>query len=220
MPFLPSHLSPMRLTGILISLLILPCVAEAQTFTQHLQQKRTGYGSVIVYQDSTLRLLLDGRRPDRPVMKPQPQPQPSHGHGATAKTSAKVPARPHHNAPHESQKSKPEPATGEKIDRVDTSFSNKTYRQRRRQAGYRIQIYSGDNSRQARQKAYQLGYLFKSYFPDIPVYTHFYSPHWVCRAGDFRTIGEARSVLGKMRYIKGLSGAAIIRSTIQVEIYE
>ena len=112
------------------------------------------------------------------------------------------------------------PATGEKIDRVDTSFSNKTYRQRRRQAGYRIQIYSGDNSRQARQKAYQLGYLFKSYFPDIPVYTHFYSPHWVCRAGDFRTIGEARSVLGKMRYIKGLSGAAIIRSTIQVEIYE
>ena len=48
-----------------------------------------------------------------------------------------------------------------------------------RMNGYRIQVYSGGNSRQAKNEATMMGNRVKSLFMDLSVYTHFSSPHWI-----------------------------------------
>lgn len=81
--------------------------------------------------------------------------------------------------------------------------------------GYRVQVYAGDNTRKARQKAQSVAVQIKSYFPELAVYAHFVSPRWVCRAGDFRTYGEAQTYLRKIK-AKKFREALIVKTTILV----
>lgn len=98
----------------------------------------------------------------------------------------------------------------------DSTVTGKTYRNSYSVTGYRIQLYIGDSSRNARQKAHSAGTRFKSFFPTVPVYTHFYSPHWICRVGDFRTYEEAEAKLHELRGTGEFREAAIIKCKIQV----
>ena len=54
--------------------------------------------------------------------------------------------------------------------------------------GYRIQIYAGGNTRYAKEEAQKAAQFIKVNFPEIPVYTDFVAPRWVCRVGDYKTI--------------------------------
>ena len=58
-------------------------------------------------------------------------------------------------------------------------------------SGYRIQVYAGNNTRQAKNEAYAVATRIKEHFPELTVYTSFNPPRWLCRAGDFRSIEEA-----------------------------
>ena len=40
-------------------------------------------------------------------------------------------------------------------------------------SGYRIQAYAGNNTRQAKNDAYQVASRIKEYFPELPIYTSF-----------------------------------------------
>ena len=71
----------------------------------------------------------------------------------------------------------------------------------RKVTGYRVQAYSGGNSRADRQKAENIGNAIKMRFPDLPIYVHFYSPRWICRVGNFRTYQEANEVLKEVKSI-------------------
>ena len=82
--------------------------------------------------------------------------------------------------------------------------------------GYRIRLYSGTNSRESRQKAYSIGYLFKSSYLNVPVYTHFVSPHWTCCVGNFKTYEDAQKFLSELKATNQFNGAMIIKSKIQV----
>lgn len=84
-----------------------------------------------------------------------------------------------------------------------------------RAKGFRIQVYSGGNTRQARQAAEQAGLKVKAALPTQPVYVHFYCPRWSCRVGNFKTYDSARSTLKAVRKL-GYKNAIIIRSTITV----
>ena len=66
--------------------------------------------------------------------------------------------------------------------------------------GYRIQIYAGGNTRYAKEEALKAAQYVKMRYPEIPVYTEFVAPRWVCRVGDYKTIEEADQV---MRMLKG-----------------
>ena len=55
-------------------------------------------------------------------------------------------------------------------------------------SGYRIQVYAGNNTRQAKNEAYAVATRIKEHFPELTVYTSFNPPRWLCRAGDFRII--------------------------------
>jgi hypothetical protein len=74
--------------------------------------------------------------------------------------------------------------------------------------GYRIQVYAGGNSRMAGK--------VKSYFSDMATYTHFQSPRWICRVGDFRTYEEANQALHELRATKQFDEALIVKSVIQI----
>ncbi len=86
---------------------------------------------------------------------------------------------------------------------------------KRKARGYRVQVYAGDNTRRAKNKAHSVAVQVKNYFPELAVYTHFVSPRWVCRAGDFRSFGEAKTYLGKIR-AKKFREALIVKTTILV----
>ncbi len=82
--------------------------------------------------------------------------------------------------------------------------------------GYRIQVYAGGNSRTARQEAQRMAGKVKSYFSDMATYTHFQSPRWICRVGDFRTYEEADQALRELRATKQFDEALIVKSVIQI----
>ena len=85
----------------------------------------------------------------------------------------------------------------------------------RKITGYRVQAYSGGNSRADRQKAENIGNAIKMRFPDLPIYVHFYSPRWICRVGNFRTYQEANAVLKEIKDM-GYGQACIVKGKITV----
>ncbi len=87
---------------------------------------------------------------------------------------------------------------------------------RTRAVGYRIQVYAGGNNRNAKAEAYRMANIARSEFPDLAVYTHFISPRWICRVGDFKTNGEAREVLQQMRQSRKFREASIVKCNIIV----
>jgi hypothetical protein len=66
-------------------------------------------------------------------------------------------------------------------------------------SGYRVQAYAGNNTRQAKNEAHQVGTRVKEYFPELSVYTSFNPPRWLCRVGDFRSIEEADAMMRKLK---------------------
>lgn len=79
--------------------------------------------------------------------------------------------------------------------------------------GYRIQVYSGGNTREDKNSAYRIGQELKDCFPEYPVYVHFYSPRWKCLMGNFTTYDDAQAVLETVRAL-GFSRATIVKSKI------
>lgn len=84
--------------------------------------------------------------------------------------------------------------------------------------GYRIQVYFGDNSRKGKTEARAAGQRFWNLFAELPVYISFVSPHWLCRAGDFRTMEEASDVLRRIREMGVFPEAVIVKSKINVRM--
>lgn len=82
--------------------------------------------------------------------------------------------------------------------------------------GYRIQVYAGGNSRASKVEAQNIAAKVKNAFPDWTVYTHFQSPRWICRVGDFLTYEEAQSALSDLRETNEFNEALIVKTVIQV----
>ncbi len=85
-------------------------------------------------------------------------------------------------------------------------------------AGYRIQLYSGNNSRAAKDEAYRMAAIAKELFPDTEVYTVFQSPRWLCQFGDFKTIEEADAMMRELEGTRQFGLMSIMRSRIIIKI--
>ena len=68
--------------------------------------------------------------------------------------------------------------------------------------GYRVLVYSGNNSRQARDEANAMAKYMRDNYPGAEVYVVFESPIRTCEYGDFRTREEAELLMYRLRATK------------------
>lgn len=84
--------------------------------------------------------------------------------------------------------------------------------------GYRIQAYAGNNTRQAKNDAYQVASRVKGHFPELPVYTSFTPPRWICRVGDFRSIEEADAMMRRLKATGVFKEVSIVKDQINIPL--
>lgn len=84
--------------------------------------------------------------------------------------------------------------------------------------GFRVQVYAGNNSRQARNEANRVAQKVKEEFPDMPVYTYFQPPRWLCRVGDFKSMEEAHVAMRKLKGTGNFKEVSIVREQINIPL--
>lgn len=58
--------------------------------------------------------------------------------------------------------------------------------------GYRVQVFSSNAQRTAREEAFSMEQMLMEAFPGMKIYVSYSSPFWKVRIGDFHTQPEAR----------------------------
>ena len=207
--------------------------ANAQTYLEHLKQKNQGQGVVTVNQSKAIDELVNGKQiaPQDNKTKTTPQPQKNltdtqrkntetqHKEGTATTQHKLAPDSLKKNETtkegnHESNTQKAE--NKEETDMPVVDMRKKVMRKSYKVTGYRVQVYAGGNSRNDRLKAEQTGNNIKMKFPDQPVYVHFYSPRWICRMGNFKSLAEAQKVLAKVKAL-GYKQACLVKGKITVQ---
>ena len=85
-------------------------------------------------------------------------------------------------------------------------------------AGFRIQAYAGNNTREAKNDAYRVASRIKEYFPELTIYTSFNPPSWLCRVGDFRSIEEADAMMRKLKATGVFKEVSIVKDQINIPL--
>lgn len=178
--------------------------ASAQNYTDHLEEQRAGQGTVKIVESSEIDKLVNATAPSivAPHTETTPKPAthketPTTRHSETKTTAPSV-------ASETSTTTDVAPDTRRKVMRGQ------------KVTGYRVQVYSGGNSRDDKNKAQRVGNAMKEAFPTQPVFVHFYSPRWVCRIGNFVERSEANECLRQVRAL-GYTQACIVKGTITVK---
>ena len=85
-------------------------------------------------------------------------------------------------------------------------------------SGYRVQVYAGNNTRQAKNEADAVATAVRELFPELTVYTFFNSPRWLCRAGDYRSVEEADAMMRRLRATGEFKEVSIVRDQINIPL--
>ena len=214
--------------------LLLPFCMNGQTFTERLKQQRSGQGKIVVVQDSILERIVNNKSTSVPVngtrpIKQEQTPQKkteiapkkadaipakkeevstsTSSGGADVKNSAEARARTAQEARLKAEKQK---MAHENF----TEAASYMARVRYKAEGFRIQVYTGGNSRTDKEKAQQLQLRCRQEFPELSAYVHFVSPHWVCRVGDFKDREEAQRYANQIRKKRLSYEVRIVKSSV------
>lgn len=208
-------------------------VSHAQTFLDRLQAKKQGQGKVTVIQSTAIDELVNGKNTATVSQKPKSN------HADTPKTQTEKPHATERNDGNKTVKTQSEkdkntqkteqketvgtqnnkhtePDNTAETETTPVPLRKKVMRQGYKVDGYRVQAFSGGNSRADRQKAENIGAAIKAHFPEEPVYVHFYSPRWICRVGNYRSYEEANRVLQQIQKL-GYKQACIVKGKITVQ---
>ena len=82
--------------------------------------------------------------------------------------------------------------------------------------GYRVMVYSGNNSRQARDEANAMAEYMRKYYPEAQVYVVFESPIRSCQYGDFRTREEAEAVMYRLKATRRFKEISVTKGMINL----
>ena len=178
-----------------ISILLL-CVgiytnADAQTFTERVQKRVDGQGTVTIHQSEDIDQLVN----DPNATGTQP--------------SNKKPTEPSKNNSDAQAKNQ----GGQQTDSGNEEENTTPTRTTTKITGYRVQAYAGGNSRKDRQMAEQARNNIKAHYPNVPVYVHFYSPRWICRVGNYRSYEEAHQMMVNLQNL-GYKQASVVKGKI------
>ena len=96
---------------------------------------------------------------------------------------------------------------------------NKGYAQ---SAGFRIQVFSDNDYRTAKNNALYKEGLIQQAFPELETYVTFTSPFWRLRVGDFRTYEEAGNALRQLKkeFPQMAREMRVVRDKIQIQIHQ
>ncbi len=189
--------------------------ANAQTtFTQRLQKSNASEGKVTVTQSKEIDDLVNGPQDVVTPAKQNTQSNQSTQNTPTTQTSQQP-----LSTRQTQQTQRPQLTTTTQSETTpDTTYTEeprKKVLKGYKVNGYRVQIFAGGNSRDARVKAERTGREINSLFPGEPVYVHFYSPRWICRMGNYRTYEEAHQMLNAVKKL-GYKSAIIVKGKITV----
>ena len=187
------------------SLFISP--VRAQTFTQRLQQSARGEGTVTVHHDKAIDQLVNG-----PVVKEVSAKQSTLKPAATPKQGNNTPVA---SAVQSANKTSTETAPRQQLQEDTVAVPHPRSGRSYKAMGYRVQVFAGGSSRRDRQRAEQTGQQLQALFPGENVYTHFYSPRWLCRIGNYRTYEEAHQMQQELKRL-GFETATIVKGKITV----
>ena len=187
--------------------------ANAQTtFTQRLQKSNAGEGKVTVTQSKEIDDLVNGPQDVVTPAKQTTLPTQSNKNTQGNQNTQKQPEKQADEKPKRPQIAAQPETT---IDTTYTEDARKKVMKGYKVNGYRVQVFAGGNSRDARVKAERTGREINSLFPGEPVYVHFYSPRWICRMGNYRTYEEAHQILNAVKKL-GYKSAIIVKGKITV----
>ena len=82
--------------------------------------------------------------------------------------------------------------------------------------GYRVMVYSGNNSRQARDEANAMAEYMRRNYPGAEVYVVFDPPVRACLYGDYRTREEAEAVMYRLRATKKFKEISVKKCLINL----
>ena len=188
-------------------------VADAQSsFTQRLQQSKSGEGKITVTQDKAIDELVNGPQTVAAPAKPKTNTN-------TQLKQTEKKEKDNNTATNQDKKTEqPKVVVAEHNDSTATGAPEEIQKKVMKgvkMAGYRVQVFAGGNTRNDRIKAERIGSEIKGLFPGVPVYVHFYSPRWICRMGNYRTYEEAHAVLQRVKN-NGYQSAIIVKGKITV----
>ena len=166
-------------------------ISAQENFLVRLKNPVTGQGTVTIRQDAEIESLIFGKRNITTL-------------SSLSQNSSKTIDGLHKSDTTETEASVIASALGRKV----------------RMNGYRVQVYAGGNSRDAKRRAYQMEGVVKSLFPNQPVYTRFVSPRWICHVGDFQTRAEALELLSDLKKTGKFPEAITVRCKINAFVHE
>lgn len=191
-----------------IAILTTGCLGgvQAQTFLDRLKKPAKDKAVVTVTQDAAIDKLVNGDITAKTTVVNKKEPTTTTKEEPAA-TKKKEPA-------HSATTTTTPPASSSTIEEPD--MSKKVMKNSYKVRGYRVQAFTGGNTRSDRQAAENVGNAIKRRFPEQPIYVHFYSPRWICRVGNFRTYEEAHAMLVEIREM-GYKQASIVKGKISVQ---
>jgi hypothetical protein len=105
--------------------------------------------------------------------------------------------------------------------RIEHLLTNKKYTNSQDQSttnGFRVQVFSSNVQRTAKNDAFRIEKQIKDEFPDQSIYVNYLSPFWKVRVGDFRSQNEAERYKNQLKeaFPDLKSEIYIVREQIQI----
>ncbi len=194
-----------RLYLFMLLVAVIMSASARLTFTQRLQMKSAN--RIHLRQDKDIDRLVDGREAE-PVVATVPSVAAS---TSVAKTAQPTQAKPVVKGNISTLASSTTTPTQTKTSKP-TAYTTR--------AGWRVKFFTGGSSRVDKENAQAAGREFKRLFPDMPVYMHFVSPHWICVAGDFVNKEDADAFIGRVRESRqfNTAGMTVMKSRVKVPV--
>jgi hypothetical protein len=193
----------MRYISILL-VLFFSVAADAQTSIIHrLQLNEVGKGRVTIHQDESITALIGGHKR---ITTPSAS---SHANN----TAERKPVR-------QKNESNDDDVYSSSVS-GDVSLEGVVEEAPKRivkVSGYRVQVYAGNNTRNAKLEAMRTASDVRNFFPEISVYSFFSPPRWLCRVGDFRSMEEAYSMMRKLKSTRVFHEVSIVKDRVNVSL--
>lgn len=77
--------------------------------------------------------------------------------------------------------------------RIERAVENNASNQITTISGFRVQVFSSNEQKTAKEKAFRLESELKEVFPEVNIYVSYTSPSWKVRMGDFLSMDAAQN---------------------------